>query len=67
MGKPPVVAIAAALLGLAASVDAQQLDSINNMCNRFDHQCRCSCSMWFRRGFLALTSNSCCQEWYVVH
>ena len=43
MGKA-VALITAALLGLAASVYAQQLDPINNMCNRFDHQCRCLCS-----------------------
>lgn len=54
MGRPPVVAIAAALLGLAVSVCAQQLDPINNMCNRFDHQCRYSCCM-LKWSFLALT------------
>ncbi len=44
MGKP-VPLIAAALLSLVASVYAQQLDPINNFCNRFDHQCRYFCSM----------------------
>ncbi len=48
MKRSSVVVIAAALLNLAASVCAQQLNSINNMCNRFDHECKCSCCMLFK-------------------
>lgn len=35
----PVVAVAYSLLNLVASISAQGLDPIKNMCFRFDHQC----------------------------
>ena len=36
----PVVAVAYYLLSLIASIGAQDLDPIKNMCFRFDHQCK---------------------------
>ena len=66
MGKA-VAMIAAALLSLAASVYAQQLDPINNMCNRFDHQCGCLCSMRFDCCSLVLTSKSRREEQCAVY
>ena len=38
--RVPVAAVACYLLSLIASMSAQELDPIKNMCIRFDHQCK---------------------------
>ena len=41
-------AVITALLGIAVSISAQQLDPIKNMCTRFDHQCEPALPVWFQ-------------------